>query len=39
MSCLFASVLQVTLTRIMTLKTSKEIWDYLKEGYEGDERI
>jgi len=23
----------------MTLKTPKEIWDYLKEEYEGDERI
>ena len=23
----------------MTLKTAKEIWDYLKEEYAGDERI
>jgi hypothetical protein len=23
----------------MTLKTPKEIWDYLKEEYKGDERI
>ena len=26
-------------TRIMSLKTAKEIWDYLKVEYEGDERI
>ena len=25
--------------RIMSLKTAKEIWDYLKAEYEGDERI
>ena len=36
---MFASVSQMNLTRIMTLKTPKAIWDYLKEEYEGDERI
>ena len=25
--------------RIMSLKTAKEIWDYLKTEYEVDERI
>ena len=25
--------------RIMSLKTAKKIWDYLKVEYEGDERI
>ena len=38
-SYLFIGVSQMILTKIMTLKTSKEIWDYLKEKYEGDERI
>ena len=23
----------------MSLKTAKEVWDYLKEEYSGDERI
>lgn len=27
------------LTGIIILKTSKEIWNYLKEEYERDERI
>ena len=38
-SCLFAGVSQTIFTRIMTLKTAKAIWDYLKEEYAGDERI
>ena len=38
-SCFFASVLQMIFTRIMTLKTPKEIWDYLKEEYVGDDRM
>jgi hypothetical protein len=38
-SCLFAGVSALIFTRIMTLKTPKAIWDYLKEEYEGDERI
>ncbi|KAL8128314.1 hypothetical protein AgCh_015053 [Apium graveolens] len=28
-----------TLSRIMTLKTAKEIWDFLKKEYEGSEKI
>nr|KYP65753.1 Retrovirus-related Pol polyprotein from transposon TNT 1-94 [Cajanus cajan] len=38
-SCLFACVSQNVFTRIMTLKSAKTIWDYLKEEYAGDERI
>nr|KYP55288.1 hypothetical protein KK1_001497 [Cajanus cajan] len=37
--CLFACVSQNIFTRIMTLKSAKTIWDYLKEEYAGDERI
>lgn len=36
---LFAAVSTTIFTRIMSLKTSKEVWDYLKEEYAGDERI
>jgi len=36
-SCLFVGVSEMILTRIMTLKSSKEIWDCLKEEYEGNE--
>nr|KYP66186.1 Retrovirus-related Pol polyprotein from transposon TNT 1-94 [Cajanus cajan] len=38
-SCLFACISQNIFTRIMTLKSAKAIWDYLKEEYTGDERI
>jgi hypothetical protein len=38
-SCLFAGLSETVFTRIMTLKTPKAIWDYLKEEYAGDERI
>ncbi|GAU44031.1 hypothetical protein TSUD_349630 [Trifolium subterraneum] len=38
-SCLFAGVSETVFTRIMTLRTPKAIWDYLKEEYAGDERI
>ncbi|XP_052477233.1 uncharacterized protein LOC128032608 [Gossypium raimondii] len=38
-ACLFAVVSQMIFTRIMSLKSAKEIWDYLKAEYEGDERI
>jgi len=38
-SCLFTGVSSIIFTRIMTLKTPKAIWDYLKEEYAGDERI
>ncbi|XP_045798049.1 uncharacterized protein LOC123892296 [Trifolium pratense] len=37
-TCLLAGVSQTVFTRIMTLKTAKAIWDYLKEEYAGDER-
>jgi len=38
-ACLFAAVSSTVFTRIMSLKTAKEVWDYLKEEYSGDERI
>ena len=38
-SCLFAGVSTTMFTRIMTLKSAKAIWDFLKEEYAGDERI
>ncbi|XP_068466836.1 uncharacterized protein [Phaseolus vulgaris] len=38
-ACLFAAVSPMVFTRIMSLKSAKEIWDYLKAEYEGDERI
>ena len=38
-ACLFAVVSSTIFTRIMSLKSPKEIWDYLKTEYEGDERI
>ena len=36
---LFAAVLPTIFYRIMTLKTSKEIWNFLKGEYKGNERI
>ena len=38
-ACLFDGVSTTIFTRIMSLKTAKEVWDYLKEEYVGDERI
>lgn len=38
-ACLFAAVSPMIFTRIMSLKTAKAIWDYLREEYAGDERI
>ncbi|KAA8519448.1 hypothetical protein F0562_013677 [Nyssa sinensis] len=38
-ACLFAAVSPTIFTRIMSLKSAKDIWDYLKEEYAGDERI
>ena len=38
-TCLFGAVFQMIYMRILSLKTAKEIWDYLKAEYEGDERI
>ncbi|XP_028104483.1 uncharacterized protein LOC114303548 [Camellia sinensis] len=36
---LFAAVSSIIFIRIMTLKTAKEIWDFLKQEYKGNERI
>ncbi|KAL0559650.1 hypothetical protein IC582_000013 [Cucumis melo] len=38
-ACLFAAVSSTIFTRIMTLRSAYEIWNYLKSEYEGDERI
>ena len=38
-SCLFAGVSQMIMTKIMTLKSPKEIWEYLKAEYEGNKKI
>jgi len=38
-SYLFIGVSQIIMTRIMTLKSPKEIWEYLKAEYEGNEKI
>ena len=37
--CLFVGVSQMIFTKIMTLKTLKAIWDYLKKKYTEDDRI
>ena len=37
--CLFAGVSQMIMTRIMTLMSPKEIWEYLKAEYKGNEKI
>ena len=36
---LFVAVSSSIFTRIMTLKTANEIWDFLKKEYEGNERV
>lgn len=38
-TCLFVVVSSTIFTRIMSRKTTKSIWDYLKDKYAGDERI
>lgn len=38
-ACLFAAVSSTIFTRIMSLKSAKELWDYLKTEYEGDEKV
>ncbi|XP_052193118.1 uncharacterized protein LOC127801765 [Diospyros lotus] len=38
-ACLFAAVSPTVFTRIMSFKSAKEIWDYLKSEYAGEERI
>jgi len=36
---LFSGVSKTIFTRIMSLKTTKAIWGYLKEEYAEDEKI
>ncbi|XP_034674982.1 uncharacterized protein LOC117906133 [Vitis riparia] len=36
---LFATVSSTIFTKIMTLKTTNEIWNFLKKEYEGNERV
>ena len=38
-ACLFDAVSTTIFTRIMSLKLAKDVWDYLKKEYAGDERI
>eukprot|EP00257_Ricinus_communis_P023795 XP_015583877.1 uncharacterized protein LOC107262451 [Ricinus communis] len=38
-SSLFAAVSTSIFNRIMTMRTAKEIWDFLKQEYERDERV
>ncbi|XP_017408059.1 uncharacterized protein LOC108320963 [Vigna angularis] len=38
-SCLYAGISATIFSRIMTLKSAKAIWDYLKREYTGDEKI
>ena len=38
-SCLFSAVSPAIFTRIMTLKSAKAIWDFLKQEYEGNEKV
>ncbi|XP_047260814.1 uncharacterized protein LOC124894104 [Capsicum annuum] len=39
LACLFTAVSSKSFTRIMSLKSAKEVWNYLNTEYEGDERI
>ena len=36
---MFAAVTKEIFTRIMTIKSAYEIWSFLQNEYEGDERI
>lgn len=38
-TCLFAAVSSKIFTPIMSLRSTKEMWNYLSEEYKGDERI
>lgn len=38
-SCLYAAISTTIFSRIMTLESAKAIWNFLKEEYQGDERI
>jgi len=37
-ACLFHAVSSTIFTRIMNLKSEKDIWNYIKKEYEGNER-
>ena len=37
-ACLFAAVSNIIFTRIMNLESAKDIWEYLKKEYKGNER-
>ena len=37
-ACLFAAVSNIIFTRIMNLESTKDIWEYLKKEYKGNER-
>ncbi|XP_047259028.1 uncharacterized protein LOC124891286 [Capsicum annuum] len=39
LACVFTTVSSNIFTRIMSLKSAKEVWNYLNTEYEGDERI
>ena len=36
---LFTTVSSLIFTRIMTLKTTNEIWNFLKKEYKGSEQV
>ena len=36
---LFAAVSSTIFTRIMTLKTANEIWNFLKKEYDGNDKV
>ena len=38
-ACLFAAISTIIFTRIMSLQSAKDVWDYLKKEYAGDDRI
>ena len=38
-ACPFAGVSATIFTKIMSFKLAKDVWDYLKKEYTGDERI
>ncbi|XP_016549116.2 uncharacterized protein LOC107848917 [Capsicum annuum] len=38
-SCFFVAVSTIIFSSVMTCKSAKEIWDFLKKEYKGDERI
>ncbi|XP_040946148.1 uncharacterized protein [Gossypium hirsutum] len=38
-STLFAAISTNVFTKVLTLRSAKEVWNYLKEEYEGNDRI